>query len=629
MITNTYTRALAGLVLAAAFVAVFFGASLVRAENAESLMLRSASQQYISSNNPDNYSSSAITIESWIKVLSLADSAAMIVQQGDSLNDGSFTFTLKQFGSNDYRLWGQVEETADNVHASITEGSTNFYDLRGQWVHVAMSWSAGQPVKLYVNGVEETNNAQEIVDAASLRQASPIRVGAQLYNGQLGMYFDGMIDEVRIWNSARSESEIVSDKNSELSGAETGLATYLQFNGTFDSTAVGATGWQPINGADFSNDIPFEQLGVGKSAYELALDNGFVGNVTQWLASLVGAQGQQGLHGGNANSRSASFASSTLSYLSLSTADAETQNLNITNDFTIEAWAKFNTIPVETHKMLLVSKSRWGTGPDRSYLFGIYRNSGQTAIFGEFNSSANVAGGEWNPELGRWYHLAIVGEGGGTYVIYVDGVPYITETGKQDLSAVSGQDLLIGGHNLDGSVVDAFDGTIDEVRIWDVARTQDEIQADMSREVSGQETGLKGYWQFDGNFKSPISSGAALTPHGVSTFSTDIPFTSGAQGVPGPQGPAGLLSGSQMVAGATTTIAANAAVGTLSPVATVQCPSGKILLGGGARVQHPGAARGAVSISEPNGSNGWNARGVVVLQANSLINVVPFAVCSQ
>lgn len=36
---------------------------------------------------------------------------------------------------------------------------------------------------------------------------------------------------------------------------------------------------------------------VGKSAYEVAVDNGYVGTEAEWLASLKGAQGVQGPRG--------------------------------------------------------------------------------------------------------------------------------------------------------------------------------------------------------------------------------------------------------------------------------------------------------------------------------------------
>ena len=42
-----------------------------------------------------------------------------------------------------------------------------------------------------------------------------------------------------------------------------------------------------------------------------------------------------------------------------------------------------------------------------------------------------------------------------------------------------------------------YDGQLDELRIWNRARTQTEIQADMNRRLGGNESGLVGYWHFD------------------------------------------------------------------------------------------------------------------------------------
>jgi hypothetical protein len=41
-----------------------------------------------------------------------------------------------------------------------------------------------------------------------------------------------------------------------------------------------------------------------------------------------------------------------------------------------------------------------------------------------------------------------------------------------------------------------FDGDIDEIRIWDVARTAHQIQNTANRELAGTETGLTHYWKF-------------------------------------------------------------------------------------------------------------------------------------
>jgi hypothetical protein len=43
----------------------------------------------------------------------------------------------------------------------------------------------------------------------------------------------------------------------------------------------------------------------------------------------------------------------------------------------------------------------------------------------------------------------------------------------------------------------SFDGLLDEVRVWNVARTQAQIRADMNRTLAGNEPGLVGYWRLD------------------------------------------------------------------------------------------------------------------------------------
>ncbi|MCU0518286.1 MAG: LamG domain-containing protein, partial [Oscillatoria sp. Prado101] len=51
--------------------------------------------------------------------------------------------------------------------------------------------------------------------------------------------------------------------------------------------------------------------------------------------------------------------------------------------------------------------------------------------------------------------------------------------------------VLIGSYS---QAAHSYNGCLAEVRVWNKARTQAEIQADMSKRLTGKEAGLVGYW---------------------------------------------------------------------------------------------------------------------------------------
>jgi phage-related holin len=101
------------------------------------------------------------------------------------------------------------------------------------WNHIAVSWDQTTgAMNLSVNGVLESVGTGSI---NSRNAGSIMRIGAM---NTLVSYFSGNIDEVRIWNRALSQAEIVNNMNCELPTptTQTGLLAYYQFN-----QGVGAT----------------------------------------------------------------------------------------------------------------------------------------------------------------------------------------------------------------------------------------------------------------------------------------------------------------------------------------------------------------------------------------------------
>jgi hypothetical protein len=98
--------------------------------------------------------------------------------------------------------------------------------------------------------------------------------------------------------------------------------------------------------------------------------------------------------------------------------------------------------------------------------------------------------------LDQWQHIAVTYNGQGLVTIYIDGVEqgvFYTTPPSGSIADNSADDLVIGN----GSGNLAFDGPIDEVRIWNSVRTGEEISSNMNYYLVGDEPGLVGYWQMN------------------------------------------------------------------------------------------------------------------------------------
>ena len=77
------------------------------------------------------------------------------------------------------------------------------------WTHLAATYD-GTTMKLYVNGAQVGSSAQTGSIATS---TNPLQIGGDATYGQ---YFQGMIDEVRIYSRALAQTEIQTDMNTPV-----------------------------------------------------------------------------------------------------------------------------------------------------------------------------------------------------------------------------------------------------------------------------------------------------------------------------------------------------------------------------------------------------------------------------
>ncbi|WP_299272057.1 LamG-like jellyroll fold domain-containing protein [uncultured Psychroserpens sp.] len=125
-------------------------------------------------------------------------------------------------------------------HAGI---GANFTDYQwntvapDQWYHIAVTLSSTE-VNFYIDGI---NVRTQAVSGNLTPNSSPLRIGAGTTAGGDPYPLQGMLDDIRIWNYARSASDIADSRNCELNGSETGLILNFDLNQGMvdtDNTAI-------------------------------------------------------------------------------------------------------------------------------------------------------------------------------------------------------------------------------------------------------------------------------------------------------------------------------------------------------------------------------------------------------
>ena len=174
----------------------------------------------------------------------------------------------------------------------------------------------------------------------------------------------------------------------------------------------------------------------------------------------------------------------------------EADILDLTDNFTFEAWV-FPITPASENMIF---------NKERAYQWAIKNGNLQwaleTSVMWEWHDTG------LSVPVNQWIHFAL------TYAspnvsVYANGVLLGTIAHPQgEKLSVNDNALRIGARNLPRFAVHAefFAGQIDEVRIWNVVRTQKEIQAARHTILSGKEPGLVGYWRFDGIGETIIDS---------------------------------------------------------------------------------------------------------------------------
>ena len=308
-----------------------------------------------------------------------------------------------------------------------------------QWSHIALTIDNTNLATVYLNGTVDFT----ATIANRPETGGKFTIGQEWDGAAPSDFVGGQIDEVRVWNSLRSQTEIKASMFKELAGTETGLIAYYNFNvesgtpltdnsGNLNTGTLVNSPTRKTSGA-FSgprNALTFD----GNDDY-VGLADGFRlgAKFTQemWIYPTDGTNSFRGILGGSYGGSS--------------------------------------------------SASR----PPCVYQHGLKIHFG----FGD--------GASWIPSetpdvltINSWNHIALTFDGN-SYLVYVNGRLVYSTTSFFGKTPNSVPQDGIGGLDT------YFKGMIDEVRIWSKTRTASEIQEDMMKTLTGTEPGLEAYYRFD------------------------------------------------------------------------------------------------------------------------------------
>jgi hypothetical protein len=154
---------------------------------------------------------------------------------------------------------------------------------------------------------------------------------------------------------------------------------------------------------------------------------------------------------------------------------------------TFEAWVYLTSPPASLASII----NKWSQSVDDEYLFGL--TSSRRLYF----AWKTTGGGAWGTPsynettaeagqlpVGAWTHVAVV-RSGATLTFYINGDAVATSSVMDSNPFRDGRNTLRLGNQGRGIVSTSFPGLIDEVRIYNRALTQPEIQQDMNTPIGG------------------------------------------------------------------------------------------------------------------------------------------------
>lgn len=344
----------------------------------------------------------------------------------------------------------------------------------GNWHHIAMTWQKNtvNGFRSYLDGV--------LVEQRNSANVNLPNINSEGYIGSLvgfDEFMNGNIDEVRIWNRSLSQSEIQFRMNCEIPESASGLLANYHFNQGIASS--NNTGMTVLSDASGNN-------------YNASLENfSLNGSSSNWVTSGGVISGESCSSFSNA---------STLKF------DGINDHISLPNSLTSLAIANKTAITIEY----------WFKGTSFQSAVRFQPNGNDYVVAGwngkhiisTDGASTGISVGAAATD-GNWHHIAVTWQKNTVngFRSYLDGV--IVD--QRNSANVNLPNITTAGFL--GSYLgtgEYMNGSLDEIRIWNRALSQSEIQSNMNCEIPASASGLLANYHFnqgiDGSDNTGINS---------------------------------------------------------------------------------------------------------------------------
>ncbi len=368
----------------------------------------------------DFTASEQFTISMWFKRSTATAKEYLLTKSEEGVNGGYQLYMASDgdivFEIDDDSAWGP--------DASVTTTAANYDD--GQWHHVSVLKNGTTGIYIYIDGVFVVSNTS-ISGVGSLVNNDSLYIGVG--DDGVSNYFNGSIDDIKIYRYNRSQSQIEADMNGghpSVSGSSTKSGAILKM--PFDEGYGTTTNNNGYGGTNYNGT-----LGTGSSA-------------PSWTLSAI-------------SGKALSF-DGTNDYVSIN------NSITTTGDMTATFWMKTSA----TGSQVALSFS--SSSSDHLFI-GTY-SSGK--ILATIDGSAATGKETSAISLGVWNHVAVVKTSSGVQKIYVNGRDMTQSAGN--FWSASASSKIIGAST---SLSAFFNGQLDEINIYPSVLSYSQILTDYNR----------------------------------------------------------------------------------------------------------------------------------------------------